>query len=348
MQTHMASPQSLGSAAVQPGSGIRHILLSLDFSAHSHKCVEQAAFMARACDSGLTLLHVMQPQQQQAGMHATDALGWEIARQQASVTLERFEKEAREASGRPVDSRLEQGRPAERITAIAREVGADLVVLGNHGDGTATAINLGSTAQEVLALTQVSVLIARSAEDTGDTSGAFVPRRILMPLDGSPRTESTLPTVARMARQSGAEVLLLHVVSDPRPTEVLRTGEDLDLARELATRLEVQARQYLSRIQEQLARDLPSVRTIVLRSGDQPQSILELSRSEHVDLVVLSAHGVTCNRERSFGSITTYLVAHSPVPVVVLQDLTLADLHGPGNGPEWAPRPPSVHPRASA
>jgi nucleotide-binding universal stress UspA family protein len=346
MNTSFDSNRPIDGARIPGGHGIRRILASLDFSRHSEECLNQAIFMAEACESDLTLLHVMQPHEQ-PGTQPTDTLAWEIARQQASANLERLEKTARR-SGRPVEVLLEQGRAAERITAIAHERRADLVVLGSHGEGGAPMVSLGTTAQHVLALAQGSVFIARANRTT--PQGPFCPKRILLPLDGSARTESTLPTVARIAKRSGAEVLLAHVVPDPLPTEVLGAPEDLDLARELASRLELRAKKYLSRIQDQLTHDVARARSVVVRNADQPQSLLALAQAEGVDLVVLCAHGATCNRERSFGSVSTYLLAHAPIPLIVLQDLAEADLHvgGPSSEIDRAPRPPSMQARGSA
>jgi nucleotide-binding universal stress UspA family protein len=98
-------------------------------------------------------------------------------------------------------------------------------------------------------------------------------------------------------------------------------AEDLELARELASRVELHAKEYLAHLRDQLARDVRSVRTLVLRHADERQSLLEISQKEHPDLVVLSAHGSTCNPARTFGSVAVHLLAHSRVPLLVLQDL---------------------------
>ena len=49
--------------------------------------------------------------------------------------------------------------------------------------------------------------------------------------------------------------------------------------------------------------------------------LVDISQQEHVDLVVLSAHGVACDPARAFGSVTAHLLTHSVVPLLVLQDL---------------------------
>ncbi len=53
------------------------------------------------------------------------------------------------------------GEPAEEIVDLAREWGADLLVLGTHGHGNVATLLLGSVAQKALALAPVPVLLLR-------------------------------------------------------------------------------------------------------------------------------------------------------------------------------------------
>jgi hypothetical protein len=43
--------------------------------------------------------------------------------------------------------------------------------------------------------------------------------------------------------------------------------------------------------------------------------------------MVLSAHGSGCDTTQSFGSVTAYLLTHSVIPLLVLQDLPARELH---------------------
>ncbi|KAB2903719.1 MAG: universal stress protein, partial [Kofleriaceae bacterium] len=277
-----------------------HILVCLDGSPHAEAALPYAMSLAKAFGSAITLTQVLQPRHDNAGPHTTDPLAWEIARQEARGYLERQEQIVSESLGRPVAIRLEQGHPAERIVDLARELGADLTVLGSHGHGGVTEWNLGSTAQQVLALARGSVFIAHAASGTP----SFVsPRRILVPLDGSVRTESVLPTAARIASAYGAELMLVHIVKEPVASQVLPAGEDLELASGLAARLEVNAAKYLASVRARLAHEVPGVRTLVARHANEGQCLLHLSREQHADLVVLSAHGVACDPSRVFGSV---------------------------------------------
>lgn len=321
--------------------GIRRVLVCLDRSPFSEVCLPYALCISKTFGSAITLLHVLESQHERSGPrsgpHSTDAVGWEISRREANEYLERVERRATELSGQRVDVRLEQGQPAERITALARELGANLTVLGSHGEGGVAAWNLGSTVQQVLAVARGSVLVARSISPAPT---AVSPRRILVPLDGSLRTESVLPTAARIAKAHGAELVLVHVVEEPQPTAVLVAPEDLSLARELATRLESHAREYLDHIRDQLAKEGSSVRSVVIRRVDRHQALLEIAQREEVGLVVLSAHGATCNAARPFGSVTTHLLAHSVVPLLVLQDLPEPELRAAGDVVDQEVAPP--------
>jgi nucleotide-binding universal stress UspA family protein len=116
-------------------------------------------------------------------------------------------------------------------------------------------------------------------------------------------------------------LLLVHAVQESLPTALLDAPEDVELARKLALRLEAGAKRYLAHLQQQLAREVPSVHTLVVRHPNERQCLLEISRREQSDLIVLSAHGSACDSGRSFGSVTAYLVAHVNVPVLILQDL---------------------------
>jgi nucleotide-binding universal stress UspA family protein len=330
MGTTVETPRSMSGEPPQeyrkspsPHGSIRRILVCVDHSSYSDVALRHAVSVAKTFDSALTLLHVLAPVRENAGLRTMDAYGWEIARQEAGAYLSRLESETAQASGLHVDSRLEQGHPAERITSIAHELAADLTVIGSHGEDALLAWNLGSTAQQVLAAAKGSVLVARSTSRAQD---AWEPKRILVPLDGSPRTESVLPTAARIAKAHDAEILLAHLVVEPSGAAMLRAEADIELARELTKRLESSATRYLDNLCEQLGREGLPVRALVVRRADERQSLLDVAQKEHVDLVVVSAHGSNCNPARSFGSVAAHLLAHSPVSLLVLQDLPEAEL----------------------
>jgi nucleotide-binding universal stress UspA family protein len=322
---------------------IRRILVCVDRSPFSETCLQYALAVSKSLGAAITLLHVMQPARERSGLQTTDVVDWEISRQEAEAYLEKLVQEARQASGRQVDARLEQGHPAERIAAIGREIGADLTVLGSQGEHGAGTRDMGTTAQQVLEGAHGSVLFARFSGAA--PAGAVSLKRILVPLDGSRRAESVLPTVVRIASRDGAELLLVFVANEPIATAMLSTMEDLEAARSLASRVEVSGKRYLEALREQLAHGGATVRTLVLRSADERQALLDLSLKERSDLIVLSAHGATCNAALRRGSFTVHLLAHSSVSLLVLQDLRDSELRG-SSGAQQAPALRGHYPEA--
>ncbi len=279
--------------------------------------------LAKTFTSAVTLIHVMQPPRDSGSVHAHDAIAWEIGRQEIEGFLERVRTRMAAELSEPVDVRIEQGRAAERIADVARELSADLTILGSHGEGIGTAWSIGSTAQAVLARAPTSVFVAhgkRFAEQEGS------PKRILVPLDGSRRAETVMPLVLRLAHEHKAEVILVHIVQEPIHTALLHTKEDNDLLGELAVRLERGAKEYLNELKKTLVHDVDNVRTIITRHANQQQALLEIAQRESADLVVLSAHGSACDASRSFGTLTSHLLTYSSVPLLVLQDLPDSEL----------------------
>jgi nucleotide-binding universal stress UspA family protein len=299
----------------------RHVMACLDRSRLSEGCLPYAVFMAQALGAELTLLHVI-PSPSEADPSAFDLLGWEISRREAAQYLSRMQAEIDErgiAVG--IRTELAQGHPAERLLSLARALEADLTVLSRRGEGGSAGWTLGATAQRVLMNAPGSVLIVPS-EGPAPT---IPPKRILVPLDGSARAESVLPLVLEATTAQQAEVVLLHVVTDPRPTGVLSDSKDLLLARTLATRLQAGGETYLVGVRERLLRLVPRVKVRILRCADTREALLQAALDEKADLIVLSAHGETCNADHPFGSMTAHALSHATLPLLVVQDLPVPD-----------------------
>ena len=63
-----------------------------------------------------------------------------------------------------VELRLDRGRPAQRILAVARECRCDLIVMGFHGHGRLHHALMGSVSDSVLRAAAIPVLLMRAGE----------------------------------------------------------------------------------------------------------------------------------------------------------------------------------------
>jgi nucleotide-binding universal stress UspA family protein len=67
-----------------------------------------------------------------------------------------------QARGLGITTHLKEGHAGEEILRLAREIGADLIVLGSHGKSNLDRILLGSVSSFVVAHSPVSTLVVRS------------------------------------------------------------------------------------------------------------------------------------------------------------------------------------------
>ncbi len=315
MATHIAhEPREAGR--------FHRLLVCLDRSATAENVLPLTAHLATLDRAPITLTHVLESSSDEASQTPPSTLRWEIVRHEANAYLEHTAEGLRE-SGLAVESRVVEGAPAQGVAALSEALGVDLLVLSTRGENIAASADMGSlggTAGKILSMAKRAVLVFPA----GRPATRVPLGRILVPLDGSLRSESVLGVALRLARADLAELVIAHVVPDPIRTEVLSTTEDLELAQRLADHLARRAEEYLERVQRQLAAGGAKVRTAVTRATDHREGLISLATSEQIDLIVVSAHGSVCNPRRRFGSVTTHLLAHSTAPVLVLQDLVRA------------------------
>lgn len=122
----------------------RRVLVAVDPHSTDLTPVGSAAAIAALCSLPLTVLCVTGP--------ATDAM------QRAESALQVAASAAR-GCGVQVDGLVRIGRPHEEIVALAKQTGADLLVIGRHGDDRLSRAWLGGVAQKVIGLAEVPVLV---------------------------------------------------------------------------------------------------------------------------------------------------------------------------------------------
>ena len=138
----------------------RHILLAVDLTPENALVVERAKALARRNDAQLDVVHVVE---YVSSMYPADIpLGDDLDMDsylvdQAKRDLQKL-LERNDLSDCPWF--VELGIPKHEIVRVARERGADLIVIGSHGRHGLQLI-LGSTANAVLHSAECDVLAIR-------------------------------------------------------------------------------------------------------------------------------------------------------------------------------------------
>ncbi|MEO5661052.1 MAG: universal stress protein [Polaromonas sp.] len=144
----------------------KHILLATDGSASSAHAAQIAADVARTHGAKLTALYVVDPYPY-IGIGESNPLGFQTymsaAHDHAAIAHAKV-AELCNQGGAPVPLQV---RMAENVTAsagivqMAKDEGADLIVIGSHGRTGLIRLMLGSVAAKVLAESTMPVLVVR-------------------------------------------------------------------------------------------------------------------------------------------------------------------------------------------
>lgn len=143
------------------------ILVPVDFSAHSLAAVAWAADLAAQLGAPLHLLHVVHDPLSDPGSYYREgdpaAPSLEAAAEAAFATfLERAESEVPALADVARAHSLVVGLPVGRILEVADRLAARLVVVGSQGLTGLPRFMLGSTAQKLVQLCPVPVVVVKS------------------------------------------------------------------------------------------------------------------------------------------------------------------------------------------
>ncbi|HEX7889789.1 MAG TPA: universal stress protein [Ramlibacter sp.] len=143
----------------------KHILLATDGSPASEHAAQLAVDLARVHGAKLTAVYVVDPYPY-LGIGEANPLGFQAymsaALQHASEAHAKVHAQCEQAPKVPFQPRLvEDVAAAAGIVQSARQVEADLIVLGSHGRTGVARLMLGSVAGKVVAESAIPVLVAR-------------------------------------------------------------------------------------------------------------------------------------------------------------------------------------------
>jgi len=138
----------------------RRILLAYDGSVEGRLALREGALLARLCEARVCLLAVVQIS---TGIVFAEGVYPGVVGEQGEVyrnILAEGERRLREIGFEP-DTRLAMGDPGPEIRAVAKEINADLVVIGHRQHGTLARWWSGSVATYLIDHLDCSMMIGR-------------------------------------------------------------------------------------------------------------------------------------------------------------------------------------------
>lgn len=177
---------------------------------------------------------------------------------------------------------VEQGKPGERVLAVARERDIELIVLGGRAPSGKRVF--GSVAEAILTHTATPVLIARQHPATGEVIAATDLHEAGMP---------SITMAVELARPTHARVTVVHV-RGPKP------GPKEALALKRVRRL------------------LPPTGSVQLEKGDAASAIVAVAERHNAELIVVASHSRKGLARVIIGSVASAVVRRASCSVLVV------------------------------
>jgi nucleotide-binding universal stress UspA family protein len=297
---------------------LEHILVPLDGSSLAECVLPHVVAVARAADSRVTLLRVLERAQPSQRSRFIDPLRWHMGAAEARAYLD--DPLARlQAIGLRAERELLEGPAAERIIEYVHGNAVDLIVLSSHGLSGLSGWNVSGIVLKIILRAYVPVMIVRAYQPASTDLAGHRYKRLLVPLDCSKRAECVLPLASGLARFHGSEVVVAHVVSQPQMIcRAPPSQEDQDLVDRIVERNRAEAERYLRQLKPQL--DV-SVDSRVLISDHPTAALHDLVEQAGIDLVLLSAHGHSGSTQWPYGSLVVNFISYGTTPLLIVQDL---------------------------
>jgi nucleotide-binding universal stress UspA family protein len=142
--------------------------------------------------------------------------------------------------------------------------------------------------------------------------------RILVPVDGSPTSARGLAEAVKLARLTGARILLLHAVDT---AAVAVTPEAGAAVASLYEAMREGGEQILAEARETVAKAGVAVESVQLDtvSGRVSDLVIDHARTWRADLIVIGTHGRRGVGRLLLGSDAEQIVRGAPVPVLLVR-----------------------------
>jgi nucleotide-binding universal stress UspA family protein len=305
----------------------RTILVPLDGSRFGEHALPWALALAGRLDAGLELATVAGLAPPLAGASGAERLPGDDGRERGMALAERYLQEVVERirstgfDGELGWTVIPPGNVAAALVRHLAQVTAELTIMTTHGRGPLQRAWLGSSADSFIRRSPRPVLLVRPepAEDEGQPLPLEhlpeLPRRVLLPLDGSPQAERLVELAPPMADPK-ALFILLRVIppflpgGSPYLPHVVREAEDQERVREAASG-------YLEEIADGLRGAGRDAEVRVPTAGQPGHAILELAKEEDVDLIAMSTSGRGGVARLLLGSVADKVIRGSPCPVLL-------------------------------
>jgi nucleotide-binding universal stress UspA family protein len=272
---------------------IKKILIPIDFSETSKLAISHGAFMAKLFKAELILLHIVEK-----NWNPFDIVVPEVKieppsdlAQKIQEKLDELAEKTRSEYGVVIKTISTTGSVCDEVVGVAKENGADIIIMGTHGASGFEELFVGSNTYKVVTLSEVPVLsVQTNAKNIGF-------RNIVLPIDMSEYSRQKVNHAVVLAKHYACKVSVLGLLDNE--------GE---VSEENKFRMKIdQVNSYLEKS--------GVVHSSEIKKGkNQAKLTMEYADSLNADLIVI----MTDQEENGsfLSSFAQQVVNHSKIPVM--------------------------------
>ncbi|GEM_PF-105212 len=315
----------------------KKILFATDFSPHAEVAKQVAQCLAEIEGAELWAMTVLEPVEEPLDLadEPPDIPAWKwekkVARMQDRLKIEKRRKLDQDvadlrAEGLTVHDVVREGDPDKQILAVAREIGADVIVMGSHSRRNLWDVVVGNIAQRVAEKAPCPVALVSHRPPH---PGPDAPKHYLLATDFSPHAQLAEKIAIALAKQRG-EDKKLWVITTIEPGEelpmppgfVVNAPDDevVELESELRQDVENEVDRRLNAIIADARAQGVTVEKVV-RHGDPAKEILKAAIDIEADMIVIGSHSRKSLKEKLLGGVPEKVAKQAPCPVLIISHL---------------------------
>ena len=280
-----------------------HILFPTDFSDNADSVIRHAAFLARAYQSKLHILHVYD--ERDASTSASDLQRKVQSRADKVLGSD-------DASGVQVALAVRGGEAAApEIVNYAADENIDLIVIGTHGRRGVRRAFMGSVTEEVVRTAPCPVYTVHRDEHHDPR----LPKKVVVPVDFSDYGLMAMRAARRFV-SDGGRIVLFHAIEEYVPPGTY--GLDYPSYPELTAESERYVYEEMESMADSVFNDEIDYR-IEIRVGHAPMVIVDFAETSGADLIVMSTHGRTGIERVLLGSVAERVLRMAEIPTLIVR-----------------------------
>lgn len=273
---------------------MKKILVPTDFSAHAEYALRVAAQIAKANNSEIILLHMLELPHQ-----GSDAMGGGSAIPEImffkNKAIERVETlmDADFLQGIEVSEIIQFEKAFDGILAVSKKNEIDFIVMGSHGASGFQELFIGSNTEKVVRFSEVPVLVIKNETPNFNAS------KFVFASDFSDEIKAPFAKLVALAKtfNSHLELVMINTPNNFKPTHV---AENI-------------MAEFIKGF------NLSNYATHIYNDVNVEKGILNFANTVNADLIGVCTHGRTGFSHFFNGSISEDLVNHTVRPVVTFK-----------------------------